>query len=342
MTYQALIPQVAAAYGINFDSVGFPQKGYRNESYKLTLFSGEEINLIIHKSEPGALQRIESADRAAAVLDHSHLPVRTRLDKRILKISDGKKEIYAGMYSYLPGATIPWEAYTKSHIKLLGWAMSDMHAMWRGSGASLPIRVDEEVSSLCERMKHYFATPGVQQAMQEKIGLRIEADFIRYQRLFEKLRDSSISCEHILHMDLVRGNVLFDHAKSSDIWYIDELSISGVIDFEKAAVGHPVFDIARTLAFLLVDCANKDRRSIFKYFLQSGYNKRGMNSFKQSDTIGGMPAPQVLNKLIGFFLLHDFYKFLKHTPYESLENNHHFVRTRDILIDYGMIRLDKD
>ncbi len=55
-----------------------------------------------------------------------------------------------------------------------------------------------------------------------------------------------------------------------------------------------------------------------------------------------MSADKVLKALIGFFLLHDFHKFLKHTPYESLEQNHHFVRTRDILIDYGMLRLDKD
>src|SRR5690606_18049004 len=128
-----LVPKVTAAYGLDVVSIGPSQKGYRNESYRLALVSGEEVNLIFHKSEQDALGRIKSADIASRSLAEVSLPVRTRYDKRILKLSDGRRNVYAGLYTYLPGSTIPWEAYTMDHIKLLGWIMSDMHAVWRSS-----------------------------------------------------------------------------------------------------------------------------------------------------------------------------------------------------------------
>ncbi len=79
----------------------------------------------------------------------------------------------------------------------------------------------------------------------------------------------------LLHMDFVRGNILYSQNH--------ELRISGILDFEKAAYGSPLFDIARTYAFLLVDCKYKSEKEIGKYFLRSGYIKRGklkLNSFK--------------------------------------------------------------
>ncbi len=341
MSYQSLIPKVAAAFGLEYAAVGTAQKGYRNESYRLTLASGEVVNLIFHKNEREARARMQSASQAAAILQQAHFPVRTRFDDRILKLSDSEKEVYAGMYTYLPGKTIPWEAYTKNHIKLLGWAMSDMHAAWRSSGATLPSRVIDELQGLHGRMEYYFSSTDVMHALDSKLQITLTPGN-SYKQLFEKLETIPISEEHILHMDLVRGNALFDTSSSESIWMIDDVSLAGIIDFEKATMGHPIYDIARTLAFLLVDCASKDRHAIYKYFLQSGYNKRGGSTFQRNAMIVGVPAYRALNMLIGFFLLHDFYKFLRHTPYESLPANHHFIRTRDILVDYGMIRYHKD
>lgn len=337
MTYQALIPKVAAALRLNYVAADPRQKGYRNESYKLTLDSGAYVNLIFHKNEREALQRIKSADMASAILSNAFLPVRTRFDKRTLRVSDGKNQVYAGVYTYLPGKTIPWEAYTKDHIKLLGWAMSDMHNMWSIGEADSGIYLTDELRGLLERMDRYFSSAGVSHALENKLKLSVKANLLTYKSLFDWLDRTPESGAHILHMDLVRGNVLFDSNNGSP-WSLGDVSLTGIIDFEKAAVGHPVFDIARTLAFLLVDCTGKDRRTIYKYFLESGYNKRGSSSFKRSDDIGGLPAAKVLDMLVGFFLLHDFYKFLRHTPYESLPGNHHFLRTRDILVSYNMVR----
>jgi Ser/Thr protein kinase RdoA (MazF antagonist) len=127
-------------------------------------------------------------------------------------------------------------------------------------------------------------------------------------------------------MDMVRGNILFDTTADTP-WQIDDVRLSGVIDFEKTAIGLPVCDMARTLAFLLVDCL-KPADKISKYFIDSGYRKRG-----SMDII----HIELLPYFIRLFLLHDFYKFLRHTPYESLRDNYHYGRTCVILKDYGMI-----
>jgi Ser/Thr protein kinase RdoA (MazF antagonist) len=129
-----------------------------------------------------------------------------------------------------------------------------------------------------------------------------------------------------LHMDLVRSNVLFRKKARGDVLVLDNLALSGILDLEKAAVGHPFFDIARTLAFLLVDCP-KPADKIYKYFLDSGYRKRGGRELKPA-TLQGQDMLETLQTL---FLMYDFYKFLKQNPYESLSKNHHFKRTTDIL-----------
>jgi thiamine kinase-like enzyme len=128
----------------------------------------------------------------------------------------------------------------------------------------------------------------------------------------------------ILHMDLVRGNILFIKNSSE---------IAGVIDFEKVAYGNITFDIARTLAFLMVDCKYKSYDKIYKYFIKSGYNKYGNNGYVPIIINTKQSKFYLLDELVKFYLLYDLYKFLKHNPYEYLNNNHHFIRTRDILLE---------
>jgi len=152
--------------------------------------------------------------------------------------------------------------------------------------------------------------------MQDKLSLGFAVSFDRYERLLSgccRLPDTQQ-----LHMDFVRGNILFEDER-----------ITGILDFEKTAVGHPLFDVARTLAFLLVDCKYKTEDEIYRYFLQSGYHKRGAAKLDY--------YPGLLERLVEFFLLHDFYKFLRHNPYESLNDNEHFVRTVSILTRGGVL-----
>ena len=208
------------------------------------------------------------------------------------------------------------------HIKLLGWAMARFHsAAAEYSGPTLP-NVEAVYVDILGRMKAYFADPAVQKALAEKLHVTVEIpDSTEF--LQSALR---IPGRTPLHMDLVRSNVLFREKQPGDVLVIDTLALSGILDLEKAAVGHPLFDIARTLAFLLVDCP-KPADKLYRYFLDSGYRKRGGRELRPVYAEG----QDMLETLLTLFLTYDFYKFLKQNPYESLSKNHHFKRTADIL-----------
>lgn len=337
--YRQIVPAVLEKFGVQYVAIRGVQQGYRNESYPVQLQNDKIVNLLFYKREPGIVDRIKRADVVAAHVATAGYPVRVRHDPRTLRLSKGALPTYAALYDYLPGHTIPWEAYTKKHIKLLGMAMSDMHACLANMPAewSDACRITDELTNLSNRMQAYFSDENVTRAMRQKLGVAIDLETIRRFHALIRLFDSN-ERQQPLHMDMVRGNLLFDIASEHDVWQIGDVALTGVIDFEKTAYGHPLFDMARTLAFLLVDCAVKDETKIRRYFLFSGYNKRGHARYDYKATFAGATHGQLLDGLVEFFLLHDLYKFLRHTPYESLNDNHHYIRTRNILIRHGMVR----
>lgn len=321
--FEKIVPEVLAKYGLQYLAVGAVQKGYRNESYAVTLADGAMVNLMFFKREPRILARIKRADATSRYAADAGLSVRTRHDQRLLQV---RADTYAGLYTYLPGGTIAWEMYSMKHIKLLGWAMSDLHAALVLMPVPDAHTVYAELRDIVDEMQHYFSRTGVRSALRSKLYLTVElTQFDDAQKCIETL--AGLPGGQMLHMDMVRGNLLFGDTHAGDIWKIGDTALSGIIDFEKAAYGQPVFDVARTLAFLLVDCP-KPTEKTYKYFVESGYSKRGKATLEYMDH---------LPPLVRLFLLHDFYKFLKHTPYESLADNRHYVRTRDLLKKYGMI-----
>lgn len=333
MAHEQLIRQLLAMYGQSPRHVATRQAGYRNHSYHATLQDGSDVNVIIYKREPGILNKIRRTNTASDFLTNAGFPTRATLGRGIIRLSSGNYTRYASLYTYLPGVTIPWEAYTKAHLKLLGATMSNMHAAL----TKLPptsVFTDgatavEEYSAIVARMKHYFDDPGVSSSMAQNLGLSTPANLsVRFQTALEAC--SRLKGQQVLHLDFVRGNILF---KTTD----RDLEISGILDFEKAAVGPPILDIARTLAFLLVDSKHKSETEVRKYFLMSGYNKRGTSLFRPIKILAGGRTIDLLEQLLDLFLTYDFYKFLRHNPYSSLHENEHFIRTRDLLLRRGLL-----
>ena len=293
---KVLVERILQQYGLRPEYAHDVQKGYRNQSFAVEVEDGRMLNLILYKMEDGILDRIRSANRVADFLAKKGFPARRTADDRIISMKSGELVKYAALYEYLPGTTIPWEAYTMDHIKQLGAVMSNMHAELKPlHQEDLPFVIDE-CRALMTRMEKYFADDGVHDAMAGKLGLAI----FDVTRIRPALTESINLPAQALHMDFVRGNILFAEDEKAQI--------TGVLDFEKATWGPPVFDIARTLAFLIVDCKYKDEAKVRKYFLHSGYNKRGQAEFEPT---------KLLEDLLNFFLLYDFYKFLRHNPYES-------------------------
>lgn len=311
--------RVLAAYGFTGAHLLPVQKGYRNQSHGATLPNGERVNLIIYKREPGILATLKRANQVGDHLAHQGFPARHSRDPRIIRLQSGPRTQYAALYAYLPGHTIPWEAYTMEHLKQLGATMSTMHQLLAQAPFTLQNHVNSEYLAIVQRMQRYFADPHVQQALHAKLALQVTVPD-HFARILTGC--AGLPNQQPLHMDFVRGNVLFN----------EQARITGVLDFEKTAHGHPLFDIARTLAFLLVDCKYKTEAQVYKYFLHSGYNKRGPHSFKVT-----AHNTQILEALIDLFLLYDFYKFLHHNPYESLPANEHFLRTRQLLLQRRLL-----
>jgi hypothetical protein len=323
-----VIVKVLHAYGMEPIHLLAMQKGYRNESHAAVLTDGRQVNLIVYKSEPGIVRRIKRANHVADYLSSQGLPTRSTADRRIIRLNGTQ---YAAVYHYLPGGTIPWESYTKAHIKLLGQTMALMHSTLAGMPQPPAEHlVADEYLAIVQRMQQYFANPHTTDAATAKLGLYIDTG------IFRKLAVVLTLCKQLpgqqaLHMDFVRGNVLFQHADTT-------VRVSGILDFEKTGYGHPLFDIARTLAFLFVDCKYKKEDKVQKYFLLSGYAKQSGVPFRNITVYNILKDDiSTFDRLLDLFLLHDFYKFLRHNPYESLGQNEHFVRTKQILINRNII-----
>lgn len=327
--------RVLRAYGVDYVRIGEVQQGYRNRSYPIELADGRTLNLILYKNEPGVLRLIWSANRVSEYLAARGLPCR-QSQGRVVRVRAADQIRYAALYNYLPGHTIPWEAYTKDHIKVLGLTMSNMHAELKGLEQGRLPEVAEVYMGIVRRMERYFGQPGVQTALSAKLGLSgiSPAVFAPQRRLLALCQ--RLSGQQPLHMDFVRGNMLFEDRP--DIASGLSVSVSGILDFEKTAFGHPLFDIARTLAFLLVDCKYKPPLKVRKYFLHSGYTKRGRTPLPQVSVMDRDRQVDLLEALVNLFLLHDLYKFLRHNPYESLAQNEHFARTKSLLLGRGLIQ----
>lgn len=314
---QPLAARIARGYGLRFSAIRAPQKGYRNTSYAIETVHGT-LNLIVYKSEPDILQTIRRANHVGDFAAQQGLPARRTSSLKVAHLVDRSRQTYAALYHFLPGQTIPWEAYTMEHIKALGHGMAQLHHTLANYKARDLPDVTEQQLKINHRMQRYFGDPTVQKALAQKLQLQVErTDFTRVLTACRYLPNPQA-----LHMDFVRGNILFTNT-----------TITGILDFEKTARGSTLFDIARTLAFLMVDCKYKNQEQIRKYFLRSGYKKRGKGIIKRFI----MDGIDILEELVLFFLLHDFYKFLRHNPYEALPQNEHFLRTKTILLNHRLI-----
>jgi Ser/Thr protein kinase RdoA (MazF antagonist) len=327
-----IVAQALKMYGLTPQTILDVQKGYRNSSYPVVLQDGRMVNLILYKNEPGILAKITNANMVADFLHNGGFLSRHTISHRLLCLRSGERTQYGALYGYLPGHTIPWEAYTQEHIKCLGKTMSDMHAALQQLHTSSLPNVADEYNEILMRMQDYFDDIGVQAAMTTKLQITFNTSILSQLHLILKA-SKALPGQQPLHMDFVRGNVLF--AKENNT-----VELTGILDFEKTAYGHPLFDIARTLAFLLVDCKYKSADKIRKYFLISGYSKRGKTPFTNLTFNLQGKKINLLESLVTLFLIHDFYKFLCHNPYEYLSQNEHYCRTRDILASRGTIALE--
>lgn len=342
-------------FGLQATRVLPSEKGYRNKVIPIvvreviakeaaqtsatTSLTTSQICLVIYKDEPQILAKIKRANFLSDYLASQNFPTKKTLvnlsGQTIFKLSSKQQSRYACLYNYLPGQTISWDAYTQKHLKLLGKSMAIIHqqlAQLKTEKLTTWPKAQQIFLTLNHQMQLYFAQKDVQLALTKKLKLNILKPqiFIYFEKILKQL--STLPNQQALHLDFVRSNLLFtqnidtkDESTTNSLFQFKNLTLTGILDWEKTAFGDPIIDVARTLAFLLVDCQYKNPNQIIKYFVHSGYQKYGESKLSPTQM-------QLLAPLVKFFLFYDFYKFLKHNPYESLEQNEHFVRTKTWII----------
>jgi Ser/Thr protein kinase RdoA (MazF antagonist) len=323
---KTLIEQAIAAYELKAKELLPQQSGYRNINQPFITKEGQAYNLIIYKNEPGIVKKIKTANAVGLHLHGAGLPARYPLTNKILKIKSERHTKYACLYNYLPGHTIPWEGYTKKHLKALGENLQAVHQSLKTTNL---VEVKSTAIIYAEILKsasEYFESTNVKKAMKKKLNCQLNSNKLNQLRAMVRRLDK-LPHQQPLHMDLVRGNVLFCE---------QPIRICGLIDFEKSSYGHPYFDIARSLSFLLVDCKYKPPQEVEKYFLCKGYFNKNTNIPKITVNLSEQKI-NLLDTLVNCFLIYDLYKFLKHNPYEFLGLNEHYIRTRDLLVKKNLV-----
>ncbi|KUK79589.1 MAG: Putative homoserine kinase type II (Protein kinase fold)-like protein [Microgenomates bacterium 39_7] len=337
----SLVKKVLQQYriGENF-TILKPESGYRNTVVPIKV-GGKTLSIIFYKDEPKILQKIKVSNLISNSLAKKGWPTRHVVSKSshsILKLHHSTQTYYCCLYNYLPGNTINWENYSKKHIKLLGQVLGFLHQDLKLVEVRSDILVDKIYLILDRnnnKMYKYFTNKEVTDALEQKLKLKVNLKFReKLNSVAAKLKNNH--SEQLLHMDFVRGNILFckqnnyQFVQDSRLIFDDDkkennqqLAISGILDFEKVALGPREVELARTLAFLLVDCKYKAPQKVLKYFLYSGYLKRGQ---QQNINV------RLVSQLVKHFLFQDFYYFLLHNPYESLPQNEHFTRTCKFLL----------
>jgi thiamine kinase-like enzyme len=308
------------------------QEGYMNNCIDIFISKPKQryLGILYNRTRYSPNSRrvfLEQVYEAAEFLDSEGIPSRTPRRTRdgthitSLKLASENTTRPFGLYSYLPGDTLPWEAYTRRHLRSLGKTMAAIHKIWEdynGNSSHIPTwkkYLDLDHSKLSRYLSGNAPT------ILRKLSLTVD---------ISKLNDLAERLSHLpekgqlIHYDLVRGNVLFSKEKKTDIY-----PVTGILDFEKVMLAPVSIDIARTLSFLLVDCRYKTDAEIYRYFRDEGYG------IQADRGIGGIDnrSPAVI-----YFWLRDLWKFLSANPYESLEQNFHFKRTVERLSENGFVK----
>ena len=192
------------------------ESGYRNTIVPITLESGQKLSLIFYKREPGIVKKIQRANYVSHELAKKGWPTRQAMTNQnsqsIIRLAVNHQVQYCCLYNYLPGHTISWSDYSQKHLKLLGQVLGYLHY---DLATIKPIIKKNELSEIVilrknlTEMNSYFCLKNVKSALEQKLNIT------QSSHCWQRWRDLLIVLEkakptQILHLDFVRGNILFN------------------------------------------------------------------------------------------------------------------------------------
>ncbi|MBD3329774.1 phosphotransferase [Candidatus Dojkabacteria bacterium] len=309
------------------------EQGYMNLVFRIGSEKTSYICIIYNRNrynDSKAQRYLSKSYQAAEFLSQNKIPVRTAYKNRNgglisrADFGDGKQRLF-GLYKFLSGSTIPWESYTRRHLRSLGRTLNQIHRTWAEyeNATGDFVKWNEYIEKDSKSMLEYFN----RNEKFIKIKLGVKLDFSAYDLLIKSIQTTFQTGFQLIHCDFVRGNILFSQKKLPKVY-----PITGVLDFEKVMAAPIQVDLARTLAFLLVDCKYKTREEIIKYFITEGYLWKVEK---------GIPDSKLnfneIQKLVNYFWMRDLWKLLQCNPYEDLSLNFHYDKTVQKLIKQKLI-----
>lgn len=319
---QRLLSLLTPKTGIKFDPQSAKKLagGYRNFVWRLHDMKGTSYCLVIYKSEPNIAAKISAAHASAAATAKTGLPVRLPIynvnqrteviqltTQRANSVRNSEPiQRLAVLYPFLSGETLPWNGFNAGHLHNLGRALALIHqSELMTEKDKLPV-VETSLLVQLESSWEYINSESRRDALKTK--LKLSVDLEKLAELLNQMKDFDWedNPRRLLHLDLVRSNLLFKKEE-----------LTGIIDFEKTAIGPVELDVARTLAFLIVDQHHKSPSQIWRSLYLNGYLATGKQKLNRAN----------LKLFTYYFWWYDFYKFLLHNPYEDLPKNWHFRRT---------------
>ncbi len=306
-------------------TIGEFTQGYMNFVFPFTLKNAHEAKKYVavfynasRYSSAVDLAKLEACEQVAGKLATAGLPARTavlaRDGRKFCKYAFRGENNFFALYEYLPGEALMWESYTRRHLYALGATLKQIHvALKNETGLELP-QWRKYLPSDSAKITKYFQV----NSKIIKTKLKIELNTEKFQKILKSMQADKTT--QVIHGDFVRSNVLFSSEKRAE-----DYEITGILDFEKCMYAPAIVDIARTLAFLLVDCKHKSESEIVYHFLIRGY---GANDYPKYISL------YHLKEFLLYFWTRDLWKFLTANPYESLHQNYHFTATVKYLQKY--------
>lgn len=197
----------------------------------------DKLNFAVHSPEgffiwqlsarPLNSERRELLEKLAGHMESRGIATRHLVTPSVIQL-DRSAFRWMAVYHGVAGRSIPWSDYSEPQIISAVRYLARIHEAGRSfAGRNSLARISEAF-----RPVKIPAVP----------GYRVNQDALNNIKTRLRARNSDQATATVLHGDFGRANIIFQ-----------EESVSGVVDFDRAVFGHPLFDLGRFTSYLLLD-----------------------------------------------------------------------------------------
>lgn len=219
--------RVGERFGLEVAAVDPVPHGSVNSNFALRLSSGERAFLRL--CEESDFEAVTAQNRLLSRLVHEGVPTpspRLRVDGAGTVATHAGKPV--AVFDWCEGSWICQQRVTEAHLERVGEVLGIIHRVGEGYEGAPQNRFS--FGALRERLDGL--TP---EALSEELRGHVATLAAAVEALAPRIAELAAST--VVHGDVFRDNVL----------WTDDGTLSAVLDFESASMGHPAFDLMVTM-----------------------------------------------------------------------------------------------